>query len=201
MPKAQPLLPIVIGTSNLGKVKEITALLADPTHTYLALSALPKLDPQLLNIPETGTTFTQNALIKAKTIGDKLNLPTIAEDSGLSVAALNGRPGVYSHRYGTSDPDRIRKLLLELKNIPPANRQAQFLCVAVYYHPQTQLTFISRGRVKGFITSKPKGESGFGYDPIFYSLELKKTFAQASLEEKNLVSHRRRAFEKLKTKY
>lgn len=201
MAKAQASLIIILGTTNAGKVREMKAILADSTHRYLALNEYPHLPSELLSIAETGTTFAENALIKAKTIGDRLQLPVIAEDSGLIVQALAGRPGVYSHRYGPTDEARNIKLLAELKDIPQSNRLAAFVCAAVYYDPLKRVTKTAEGQVEGYITLTAQGHNGFGYDPIFYSAELKKTFAESSALEKNQVSHRKRALSQLKTMY
>lgn len=201
MQKNQGSPSIVIGTTNPGKCREIKDILNDPTHHYSSLADYPKLPPEILNISETGLTFTENALIKATTIGNRLKLPVIAEDSGLVVTALNGRPGIHSHRYGLNDTDRLQKLLKELVNFPKSQRSAQFICVAVYYHPLSHLTYISLGQVEGFITKTLKGNQGFGYDPVFYCPQIKKTFAQASQREKNRVSHRYHALSGLKTMY
>ena len=186
---------VIIATSNKGKLIEIKEILKG---IPFQIKSLPELDFKI-EIDETGKTFKENALIKAKTVGEKTNLLTLGEDSGLEVDYLYGKPGIYSARYipGT-DQDRVNKVLEELKRVPREKRTARFICVAALYDPRTQKTEFFEGVSTGVITQKPAGENGFGYDPIFYNLDLKKTNGEASLEEKNLVSHRARALKKVK---
>lgn len=186
---------LLIATTNPGKVREVRDILKS---NYIKISSL--LDyPEFkgVEVSETGSTFIENALIKAQAFGRLSGLPTLADDSGLSVTALDNQPGIYSKRYGQTDQDRINKLLLALKNIPATQRQAHFTCALVLYDPSSDRHYVSEGTVDGMITDKPKGSHGFGYDPIFFCPEINLTFGQASDEIKNLVSHRSRAFEKM----
>lgn len=161
----------------------------------ISLDDLPIND----EVSEDGKTFEENAIIKAKTIGEKTKMLTLAEDSGLEVDALEGRPGVLSARYCVgSDLDRIHKLLKELNGIPKEKRTARFKAVAALYNPLTNKVDTFTGVSEGYIAGKPIGTNGFGYDPVFFNLDLGKTNAQATLEEKNRVSHRGRALRKAK---
>lgn len=188
---------IVIATANKGKIKEIKEILAGFPFKIKTLADIGYKE----EIEETGRSFEENAVIKAETIGKKTGLLTLAEDSGLEVNALGGSPGIYSARYceGT-DLDRIHKLLKELRGIPQEKRTAKFVSVVAVYDPSFHKTYIFEGVSEGRITKEPKGKNGFGYDPIFYNFDLKKTNAQVSLEEKNRVSHRGRALRKAKKK-
>lgn len=186
---------LLIATANKGKLLEIKEILEGIPFEIKSSSEMGINN----DVPETGNTFQENAQIKAETIGRKINKLTLAEDSGLEVDALSGRPGIYSARYiSGSDEDRVNKVLEELKGIPNEKRTARFICVAALYDPRTQKTEFFEGVSRGVITQKPAGVNGFGYDPIFYNLDLNKTNAQASLEEKNLVSHRARSLNKIK---
>jgi XTP/dITP diphosphohydrolase len=151
-------------------------------------------------------TFEGNAIIKAMTLGKKTGLPVLAEDSGLEIDALSGRPGIRSARYAPgSDEDRCRKLLDELREVPERKLQAQFRCVVAIYDPATDKVRTCEGIYRGRMVREPRGTGGFGYDPIFYNELLHKTNAEMSLEEKNSVSHRgiavRKAREILTTDY
>lgn len=186
---------LIIATSNRGKLLEIKHILENIPYEIKSSQDVGFTD----EVVETGKTFRENAKIKAETIGRKLKYLTIAEDSGLEVDALSGRPGIYSARYVPgSDEIRVNKVLEELKGIPKEERTARFICVAALYNPRTQKTEFFEGVSRGVITQKPAGVNGFGYDPIFYNLDLNKTNAQATLAEKNLVSHRARALNKVK---
>lgn len=186
---------LLVASKNLGKIKEIKDI----------LSGVPFEIKTLINIglnmdvEESGKTFEENAILKAKTIGEKTGLLTLADDSGLEVDVLGGRPGIYSSRYteGT-DLDRIYKLLNELRGIPITKRTARFKSVVVIYNPTDKKLSLFEGECKGRIIEKPKGNNGFGYDPVFYSFDLHKTFGEGNDEEKNIVSHRGRALGKCK---
>lgn len=186
---------LIIATRNKGKIMEIKEILSDIRFEIKSLNDI-ELD---IDVEETGKTFTENAILKAKTIGEKTGLLTLSDDSGLEVDALGGRPGIMSARYceGT-DADRIVKLLKELMGIPKEKRTARFRVVVAIYNPTTKNIQTFEGVSEGYITEKPIGTNGFGYDPIFYNLNLGKTNAQASFEEKNRVSHRARALDKVK---
>lgn len=187
---------LLIATTNPGKVKEVRAILKS---NYIKISSL--LDyPEYkhIEVSETGKTFYENALIKARAFGRLSGLSTLADDSGLSVAVLNDQPGIYSKRFGKSDEDRIKKLLLALKDVPSNKRQAYFTCALVLYDPSSDKHFASEGIIEGSITVEPKGENGFGYDPVFFCPEIHMTFGESTEEIKNKVSHRAKALEKMK---
>lgn len=187
---------ILIGTTNEGKVNDFKQLLENEQIQVLSLRDLDNA----IDVEETGTTFAENAILKAETLSRYYNQIVIADDSGLEIEALNGKPGVYSARYAgehKSDEDNINKVLSEMEGIPFHNRKAAFVCVLALAVPG-QETKIFEGKCDGYITEKPKGNNGFGYDPIFYVLEKEKTMAELSLEEKNELSHRKRAIDKLK---
>ena len=155
-----------------------------------------------IEVEETGDTFEKNALLKARAVAMVCDDFVLADDSGLCVDALDGRPGVYSARYageGASDAEKIKKLLGELEN--KTNRKAKFVTSMAFICPDGS-EIVTMGEVFGKITDEPSGDNGFGYDPVFYCDELKKTFAEATSDEKNSVSHRGRAlgalYEKLK---
>ena len=155
--------------------------------------------PHVGEIIEDGETLTENAIIKAQTVFDITGIPAISDDTGLSVDALNGAPGVYSARYAGENAtytDNVEKLVDEMKNISSENREAQFKTVMVYIDKDTEL--IADGVVKGQITDASKGVGGFGYDPVFYIPEKEKTFAEMTIQEKNQISHRGIALRNLK---
>lgn len=187
---------ILIGTANAGKVNDFVQLLGNEDIQILSLRDLD----HPIEVEETGTTFAENAILKAETLSRHYNQIVIADDSGLEIEALNGRPGVYSARYAgehKSDEDNIKKVLAEMEGIPFQKRKAAFVCVLALAIPGKE-TKIFEGKCHGFIADKPKGTNGFGYDPIFYVPEKGKTMAELSLEEKNELSHRKKAIDKLK---
>lgn len=188
---------LLLATNNPGKIKEIKQLLFKLPIKIITIQDTSKI-PNDIEIEETGKTFTQNATIKATTLGNMSNTLTLADDSGLVVDALDGRPGVFSHRYGKSTKERNAKLLKELSSIPTTKRTARFIAAVAVYNPKNKKINIFKGVTKGRISSKPLGTQGFGYDPIFFSKDLNKTFAQATLKEKNAVSHRAKALRKAK---
>ena len=186
---------LIIATTNKGKLIEIREILKGIPYEIKSSAEFGFNS----DIPETGMTFKENAQIKTVFIGRKTGMMTLAEDSGLEVDYLGGRPGIYSARYlSGTDQDRYNKILAELNGVPREKRQARFVCVAALFDPQKNKTFFYESESRGVITEKPYGKNGFGYDPIFYNLELKKTNAQASSAEKNRVSHRARALIKVK---
>ena len=150
-----------------------------------------------LDVKETGQIFFANAYLKAKAFADKTGLPTIADDSGLVVEALDGKPGIYSARWAETNEKRIAKVLDSLKNVPPTKRQATFITVMVFYDPQTLTTIKTTAKMEGLISQKPKGKSGFGYDPIMFIPALNKTVAELTAQEKNQLSHRGQALRQL----
>ncbi|MDB9445967.1 RdgB/HAM1 family non-canonical purine NTP pyrophosphatase [Anabaena sp. CS-542/02] len=172
---------MVVATGNPGKLREL--------QVYLANSGWElTLKPPELEVAETGTTFADNACLKASQIAQATGQWAIGDDSGLEVDALNGAPGVYSARYGQSDSGRIARLLQELGN--SENRQAQFVCAVAIARPDGKIVLQSTGVCRGEILHTPRGEGGFGYDPIFYVPEQQLTFAQMSREVKGSISHR-----------
>ncbi|OGG00019.1 non-canonical purine NTP pyrophosphatase, RdgB/HAM1 family [Candidatus Gottesmanbacteria bacterium RBG_13_37_7] len=184
---------LVIASANQGKIKEIKKILKDIPFEMKSLIDLKIA----IEVIESGKTFEENAVLKAKTVGEKIKLLTLAEDSGLEVDALGGKPGIYSARYtGGSDQDRVEKLLKELKAIPREKRTARFYACVCIYNPTEEALSIFRGISKGYITEEPYGVNGFGYDPVFYNPKLGMTNAQAALKEKNRVSHRAQALGK-----
>lgn len=180
---------LAIATNNAHKLSEIRAILGDSFEQLLSLKDLG-ID---VDIEETGTTLEENALLKARTICKLCKLPTLADDTGLMVDALDGAPGVYSARYaGEAHNDANNRALL-LKNLEgKTSRRAHFSTVIAICYPNGDF-ITANGRVEGSILHEERGSEGFGYDSLFYSDELGKTFAQATPEEKNSVSHRGRA--------
>ncbi len=184
---------IVVATKNKNKVLEISKLFAP-----LGFNVISQEDAGIdVDVEETGDTFAKNALIKARAVAMLCDDCVLADDSGLCVEALDGRPGVYSARYageGATDMERIEKLLLEMQD--KANRKAKFVTNIAFIFPDGH-EILTQGEVWGKILREPVGNNGFGYDPVFYSDELEKSFAQAEMDEKNAISHRGRALSAL----
>ena len=179
---------IVLATGNTGKLREIREILAD-----LEIEIVPQSDLGIAAAEETGATFVENALIKARHAAIAAGLPAIADDSGLVVDALGGRPGVYSARYAgatASDDDNIDRLLEELAGVEGERRKAAFHCCACYVTPDDTSSLIAEGRWEGMITKERRGSDGFGYDPVFYDPECGRTAAELGPELKNARSHR-----------
>ncbi len=187
---------VVLATGNPGKVREMSALLAE-----FGLEVLPQSDFNIAEADETGTTFIENAIIKAKHAATLTGLPAIADDSGLAVDALQGAPGIYSARYAgadASDRDNLLKLLANLEGVPAAQRTARFHCVLVYMsHADDPTPLVCHGSWDGVITTEPSGEDGFGYDPIFFVESEGCTSAQLTKQRKSELSHRGQALTKL----
>jgi len=187
---------LVLATGNLGKVKELSDML-----NSLNIEVVPQSEFNVPEVAETGTTFVENAIIKARHAAKITGLPVIADDSGLEVDALNGAPGIYSARFaGTdaSDKDNLLKLLSELKDVPEEKRTARFWCVLVLMrHADDPTPLICQGFWEGKITTEPSGENGFGYDPVFYVPEKNTTSAQLDKATKNTLSHRGKALKQL----
>lgn len=183
---------LLIATRNQGKLQETKTSLNGLGFKLLTPKAAGI--PDTFDVPEEKNTLRQNVLLKAKEYGTKTNLVTLADDTGLFVAALNGRPGVVSRRYGKGDKVRNQKLLAELKSTQ--DKSAYFKSVIAIYDPESKKLKTVTGIAHGRIVAKPQGNHGFGYDPIFFSATLKKTFAQASLKEKLSASARGRALAK-----
>jgi len=188
---------IIIASRNKGKINEFKKLFEKEGVTVLSLDDLDMTIPE---IEETGATFHENAKIKAETVASIVNEPVIADDSGLVVDALNGRPGVYSARYAgepTDDVKNYEKVLDELEAVEEKNRTARFVAVLALSRPGEETLFFE-GKCEGKIAYEPKGEHGFGYDPIFIPDGYDVTMAQLTEDEKNKISHRFHALERLK---
>jgi len=186
----------ILATKNKGKLEEFKRLLDLPEIELLTMDQIPHL--RSISIKEDGNTFLENALKKAKEVSRLSGIPAIADDSGLVVYALGGKPGVYSARFAgesATDEENNLKLLREMQG--KTDRRAAFVCVIAVASPKGK-AFTYEGRCEGFITEAPVGNKGFGYDPVFYYPPLKKTFAQMEPEEKNRVSHRAIAIKKLR---
>ena len=180
---------IVVATKNAHKVEEFRRLLADQDVELLSLADFPGVP----DVEENGKTFAENASLKAAAASSYCDAAAFADDSGLEVEALDGRPGVYSSRYAPTDPERIEKLLKELDGVE--NRRARFVCaIAIAFNGEVLEVF--EGEVTGTITLAPRGKDGFGYDPVFLPDGYDKTFAELTGEEKNQISHRANAFAK-----
>jgi XTP/dITP diphosphohydrolase len=182
---------ILIATANRGKTKEIRDLAQDIPIEFLSLADLDEF-PEVV---EDGATFEENALKKARVLAEATHLVTVADDSGLCVDALGGRPGVFSARYAgelASDEDKCLRILEEMSDVPDWRRSARFVCVLALVTLDGEEK-IFRGTCEGRITRELRGTSGFGYDPIFFDEKAGRTFAEMDLESKNKVSHRGRA--------
>lgn len=182
---------IVIASSNKGKIAELKAALAGLPLKVLDLSHFG----QLAEPEETGKTFAENALLKAKYYAEKMHNACLADDSGLEVDALDGAPGVFSARYAGPDggvAECNAKLLKELDNVEDASRTARFRCVLAFVD-EDRSVLLADGTCEGMILRQARGQEGFGYDPLFYVPEIGKTLAEVSLAEKNLLSHRGQA--------
>jgi XTP/dITP diphosphohydrolase len=187
---------IVLATRNRHKGAEVAALLAGLGITIRTLDEFPHA-PEVV---EDGATCEANAVKKAREIAAATGLPAVADDTGLEVDALGGRPGVYAARYAGDQAtyeDNCRKLIHELSGVPTGKRTARFITVAALAIPSNGVR-VTTGELPGLITDAPSGSQGFGYDPVFFVPELGKTLAELSSEEKNRVSHRAKAFMKLR---
>lgn len=189
---------IVLATGNQGKVKELSEMLSD-----FSIAVLPQSHFDVAEVPETGTTFIENAIIKARHAAKITGLPAIADDSGLEVDALNGAPGVYSARFAgenANDQDNIDKLLVEMQG--KAVRSARFWCVLVYMrHADDPTPLVCQASWEGTITEDQQGREGFGYDPVFYVASEGCTSAQLTKNQKNVLSHRGQALQQLVAKF
>ncbi|WP_129045281.1 XTP/dITP diphosphatase [Companilactobacillus metriopterae] len=186
---------IIVATKNPNKAKEFQKIFEDTQYEVKTLFDFPDAP----NIIENGTTFEENAKLKAHTISEKYNVPVIADDSGLCVDALHGKPGVYSARFAGDHNDAANnaKLLSELGGVALQDRTATFMTTLVFTDPEKSDDLVVTGELKGLIAIFPNGDNGFGYDPLFYVPELEKTLAQLSMDEKNEISHRGRAISEL----
>ena len=190
---------IVLATNNLNKVREINELFQESIYKII-----PQSEFKVTEVEETGKTFTENALIKARNAAKYTDLPVIADDSGIEVDALDGRPGIFSARYsgiGATDKDNLTKLIKDIKHIDRKNCQAKFICAMVYIaYENDPNPIIVEGIWKGYVITKPRGVNGFGYDPIFYVPEYECTSAELDRKKKNQLSHHGQAIRKLTKK-
>ncbi|MCG6985250.1 MAG: RdgB/HAM1 family non-canonical purine NTP pyrophosphatase [Thiocapsa sp.] len=188
---------IVLASNNAGKVREINQLLGGAR-----IRIVPQSDFGVSDVEETGLTFVENAILKARHAARHSGLAAIADDSGLEVDALGGAPGIYSARYagaGASDTDNLVKLLADLEGLPASERSARFQCVLVYLrHPEDPTPLICQGTWEGAILNAPRGEHGFGYDPVFRVPTHGCSSAELDPETKNRLSHRAQALRQLR---
>jgi XTP/dITP diphosphohydrolase len=190
---------ILLASSNPKKLGELVGIVSDCGIEIVT----PEQLGLRLEVVEDGSSFQENASKKACEYARASRLCALADDSGLEVEALGGRPGIRSARYASEAADYARnnaKLLKEMKDVPNGKRKARFRCCIAFAHPQDGLLFTVEGDVEGLITRKPRGQGGFGYDPLFYYPPADRTFAEMKSEEKNKVSHRYRALAKFKEK-
>lgn len=186
---------LIIATKNAGKAKEFQQFFA---QLHIRVKSLLDFD-DLPDVEETGTTFAENARLKAETIAELLDMPVLADDSGLEIDALQGRPGIYSARYAGVDKDdeaNIRKVLEEMQSVPMEKRTARFVCVLALAEKGKE-TVITEGYCEGKIALHPAGENGFGYDPIFIPEGYTNTLAELNPSVKQEISHRRHAMDQL----
>jgi len=188
-------LKLIIATHNSDKEKELRSVLDDCPVEVMSLEQFSEIG----DIEETGSTLYENAKLKADTVNRITNLPCLGDDTGLEVDALDGAPGVYSARYAgdnVSYKDNVIKLLGELRSTPSEKRTARFRTIIFYTDGEREL--YTQGEIQGIITKSPRGSNGFGYDPVFYIPELKKTMAELKSAEKNKLSHRGQAMGKFR---
>ena len=186
---------VIIATKNRGKAREFEHLFKKFGYEVKTLLDFPEIE----DVEETGTTFEENAILKAESISKALNRIVIGDDSGLVVDALDGRPGIFSARYAGEDKDdeaNLQKVLKELQDVPEAKRQARFYCALAVASPEKE-TFTVAGTCEGIILREKRGSFGFGYDPIFFVTEKNKAMAELAPDEKSQISHRARALIKL----
>ena len=187
---------IVFASHNSGKIQELRSLLQS-----WQIQLIPQGELNVTEIAETGLTFIENALLKARHASQQTGLPSIADDSGLEVTALKGEPGIFSARYAgepSNAKNNINKLLNTLENYPEQKRNARYYCVLVFLkHPKDPTPVIAEGYWEGIISQEPLGENGFGYDPIFFDPKENQSAAQLSLARKNQISHRAQALRNL----
>jgi len=187
---------IVLATSNNGKIKEIKSILSISDVEILGLKDLSFIE----EIEESGSTFFENALIKAEEVFNAFGIPVLSDDSGICVDFLDGKPGVYSARFagqGATDEQNNNLLLKKLEGVPWEKRTARFVCCAVFYIGKDK-HYNFEGKVEGIVTLEPAGNNGFGYDPLFFIPKYNKTMAQLDPQIKNRISHRAKAFSGLK---
>jgi len=186
---------VIIATANIGKFVEIRALLENVFDKFYSLR---DFDEQV-SIDEDSELYAENAMKKARKIGDRFGIHTMADDSGLEVKALGGRPGVRSSRYGENDDERVTRLLGELKGVPWEQREAVFKAYLAFYLPEKDRCYVFYGELRGIIGLERHGQGGFGFDPVFYVPELDKYLAELDMEGKNRLSHRGKAIRAFRT--
>ncbi len=190
---------VVLASQNAHKLAEIQAIVAKYNLELVLQSALGLH----LDVEETGTTFEENSMLKARAVMEATGLPALADDSGLSVDVLGGAPGIYSARYGApacvTDSDRLHFLLQNMRGVRPEERTARFVCVITLLYPDGR-SLVARGTCEGLIATEPHGHDGFGYDPVFYIPREGRTFAEMGAERKNAISHRANALRILSQK-
>ncbi|MBB6452024.1 XTP/dITP diphosphohydrolase [Salirhabdus euzebyi] len=187
---------VLLATKNKGKAKEFKEIFGE---IGIDVITLLDIEQEIPEIEETGSTFEENAAIKAEEVANLFNMPVLGDDSGLEVDALEGRPGIYSARYAgleKNDQKNLEKVLNELENMDLTERTARFVCALALARPGGD-TVIKRGTCEGSIGFKPVGSHGFGYDPIFYPKNSERSLAQYEPEEKNQISHRRDAIDQM----
>ena len=189
---------VVLASQNKHKLAEIQAILSRFDMELVLQSELGLH----IDVEETGASFEENSMLKARAVVEATGLPAIADDSGLCVDVLGGEPGIYSARYGApecvTDRDRLNHLLENLRGVRSEERTARFVCVITLLRPDGS-SLIARGSCEGLITFEPRGEDGFGYDPVFYVPAMGCTFAQMGADRKNAISHRANALARLET--
>ncbi len=187
---------VVLASGNRGKLREINQIIKD-----LGMRALPQSDFAVSDAEETGLSFVENAILKARHAARATGLPAIADDSGLEVDALNGAPGIYSARFagpGATDADNVQKLLASLQDVADSERTARFQCLMVFMrHAEDPTPLICQGTWEGRILRQPRGENGFGYDPVFFVPGEQCAAAELAPEVKNRLSHRGQALARL----
>jgi len=192
MPSDRPVMKsVIIATENMGKFREITALLGSEFDRFYSLRDFQ----EKVSVDEDSDLYVENAMKKARKVGDRFGMHTLADDSGLEVLALGGRPGVYSARSGKSDDERISKLLAELEGIPWDQRGAAFKAYLAFYMPERERCYVFYGELRGIIGTEKHGQNGFGFDPIFYVPELNRYLAEVPMDVKNRLSHRGKAIQ------
>ncbi|KHE66890.1 XTP/dITP diphosphatase [Halobacillus sp. BBL2006] len=187
---------LIVATKNEGKVREFRQMFA---NYNISVKSLLDFEEEMEDIEETGTTFSENATIKAEAVSQQFQLPVVADDSGLVIDALDGAPGVYSARYAGEEKDdakNLQKVMQELQGVPREERTARFVCAVAVARPGEE-TFVKKGYCEGSIANEPSGANGFGYDPIFIPKGSKRTMAEYSAEEKNSISHRHHAIQQI----
>lgn len=187
------MIKIALGTSNPHKLEEINDMLKEIQPQGIEFVLVKgNFDPV-----ENGKTFEENSYIKAAEAAKIMKMPALADDTGLCVDALDGRPGLFSARYAPDQKSKIDKLLNEMKNVDKKERNAHFTCVMTLVSPDGEKMYTSTGKIDGYIATQPSGEHGFGYDPLFFIPELNKTMANLTLQEKNTLSHRAKALKSM----